>query len=131
MLETPFSLFISKKPGEIPIFGTFISEKRPISISVYISLKINIFRPAMFYYVIVTSYVDRCSCWYQWKEETLPYTMVPNKRWQPPHQEDVSQKRAQEDEGRRVQDLYIIILKTGGTPHAYCNLVSRLRLLVS
>ena len=27
MLETPFPFFISKKPGEIPIFGTFLSEK--------------------------------------------------------------------------------------------------------
>ena len=33
----------------------------------------------MFYYVIVMSYVDKFSWfWYQWKEETLPYTMVPN-----------------------------------------------------
>ena len=44
-----------------------------------ISLKIYIFRSAMFCYVIVTSYVDWFSWfWYQWKEETLPYTMVPN-----------------------------------------------------
>ena len=27
MLETSFSSFISKKPGEIPIFGTFFDEK--------------------------------------------------------------------------------------------------------
>ena len=27
MLETPFPFFISKKPGEISIFGTFLSEK--------------------------------------------------------------------------------------------------------
>ena len=54
----------------------FFSEK---SILAYISLKINIFRSAMLYYVIVTSYVDRFSWfWYQWKEETLSYTMVPN-----------------------------------------------------
>ena len=33
----------------------------------------------MFYYVIVTSYVDWFSWfWNQWKEKTLPYTMVPN-----------------------------------------------------
>ena len=45
-----------------------------------ILLKINIFWSAMFYYVIVTSYVDRLSWfWYQCKEETLPYTMVPTK----------------------------------------------------
>ena len=53
MLETPFPLFISKKAGEIPIFGTFFSEK---SILGYISLKIDIFRSAMLYYIIVTSY---------------------------------------------------------------------------
>ena len=48
-------------------------------ILVYISLKIVIFRWAMLYYVIVTSYVNRFLwVWYQWKEETLPYTMVPN-----------------------------------------------------
>ena len=27
MLETPFPFFISKKPGEIPIFGTFLAKK--------------------------------------------------------------------------------------------------------
>ena len=27
MLETPFSFFICKKPGEIPIFGTFLAKK--------------------------------------------------------------------------------------------------------
>ena len=27
MLETPFSFFISKKPSEIPIFGTFLAKK--------------------------------------------------------------------------------------------------------
>ena len=33
----------------------------------------------MFYYVIVTSYIDRFSWfWYQLKEETLSYTMEPN-----------------------------------------------------
>ena len=45
----------------------------------YILLKIDIFMSAMYYYVIVMSYIDRFSWfWYQWKEETLPYTMVPN-----------------------------------------------------
>ena len=50
-----------KKTGKIPIFGTFLAKK---SILAYISLKfekINIFRSAMFYYIIVTSYVDRFS----------------------------------------------------------------------
>ena len=28
MLETPFPFFMSKKPGEIPIFGTFLAEKK-------------------------------------------------------------------------------------------------------
>ena len=27
MLETPFPSFISQKPGEIPIFGTFMAKK--------------------------------------------------------------------------------------------------------
>ena len=27
MLKTPFPFFISKKPGEIPIFGTFLAKK--------------------------------------------------------------------------------------------------------
>ena len=75
-LETPFPSFISKKPGEIPIFGTFFGEN---SILPYISLKIGFFRSAMFENVIVTSYVGRFSkFWYQWKGETLPYTMVPH-----------------------------------------------------
>ena len=51
---SPF--FISKTLGEIPIFGTSpILAYRPIS------LKIDIFRLTMFYYVIVTSYEDRFS----------------------------------------------------------------------
>ena len=76
MLEISLPFFISKKPGGIPIFGTFLAKK---SILAYISLKIDIFRSAILYYVIVTSYFDRFSWfWYQWKEETLPYTMVPN-----------------------------------------------------
>ena len=41
-----------------------------------ILLKIDIFRSVMLYYVIVTSYVDRFSWfWYQWKEETPPYSL--------------------------------------------------------
>ena len=40
MLETPFPFFISKKPGEIPIFGTFFSEKMDfVSIWVYFHWK--------------------------------------------------------------------------------------------
>ena len=27
MLETPFAFFISKNPGEIPIFGTFLAKE--------------------------------------------------------------------------------------------------------
>ena len=73
----PFSFFISKKPSEITIFGIFLAKKK--SSLAYISLKIDIFRSVMFYYVIVMSYVDRYSWfYYQWKEETLSYTMVPN-----------------------------------------------------
>ena len=61
MLETPFSFFISNKLGEIPIFGTVLAKKK--SIFAYILLKIDIFRSAMLYYVIL----------YKWKEETLPH----------------------------------------------------------
>ena len=57
MLETPFPFFVSKKPGEIPIFGTFLAKN---SVLAYILLK-KTFWSAMFYYVIVTSYVDRFS----------------------------------------------------------------------
>ena len=61
-----------KKTDEIPKFGTLLAKT---SILAYILLKIDIFRSVMFYYVIVTSYVDWFSWfWYQWKEETLPYT---------------------------------------------------------
>ena len=38
------------------MFGTFLAKKSTVA---YISLKIDIFRLAMFYYVIVTLYVDR------------------------------------------------------------------------
>ena len=58
MLETSFPSFISKTPGETPIFGTFFGEN---SILPYISLKIGFFRSAMFENVIVTSYVGRFS----------------------------------------------------------------------
>ena len=80
MLETPFPFFINKKPGEIPIFGTFLEKKNGFfpNFSLF-SLKLRFLSPAMFENVIVTSYIDRFSLfWYQWKEETLPYTMVPN-----------------------------------------------------
>ena len=60
MLETPFPFFRGKKKKKK-------KKKKPG----------EIFRSAMFYYVIVTSYVDRFSwCWYQWKEETIPFTIV-------------------------------------------------------
>ena len=53
---------ISIEPGEIPIFGTFLAKT---SILAYILLKIDIFRSVLFYYAIVTSYVDRFSWfWY-------------------------------------------------------------------
>ena len=62
MLETPFAFFISKKAGEIPIFGTFFSEKIIFFFNFGLfSLKIRFLSPAMFENVIVTSYVDRFS----------------------------------------------------------------------
>ena len=49
--------------GEILKLGTFLAKK---SVLAYISLKLDIFRSDMSYYVIVTSYVDRFSWfWYQ------------------------------------------------------------------
>ena len=80
MLETPFPFFISKKPGEILIFGTFLVKKLIFFFNFGLfSLKIRFLSPAMFENLIVMSYVDRFSWfWYQWKKETLPYTMVPN-----------------------------------------------------
>ena len=51
MLETPFPFFISKKPGKIPIFGTFLAKN---SILAYISLKIDIFWSDDLYDVIIT-----------------------------------------------------------------------------
>ena len=40
MLETPFPFFICKKPGEIPIFGTFLAKKLIfLSILVYVHWK--------------------------------------------------------------------------------------------
>ena len=67
MLEKPFSFFINKKLDEIPIFGTFLVKK--MSFSLYFGL----------YYVIVTSYANWFSWfWYQWKEATLPYSMISN-----------------------------------------------------
>ena len=75
-IRNTISLLYKQKPGEIPIFGIFLAKN---SILAYILLKINIFRSVMFYYVIVTSYVDRFLWfWYQGKEKTLFYTMVPN-----------------------------------------------------
>ena len=75
MLETPFPSFISKnrvKFRHLELFwrkfnfALYFPENRP-------------FRSAMFENVIVTSYVGRFSkFWYQWKGETLPYTMVPH-----------------------------------------------------
>ena len=72
MLETQFPFFIIEKTGEIPIFGIFFFSEKKINFGLY-------FASAMSYYVIMTLYVDWFSWfWYQWKEETLPYTKVPN-----------------------------------------------------
>ena len=63
MLETPFPFFISKKPGEIPTFGTFLAKKKNdffFNFGLF-SLKIRFLSPAMIENVIVTSYVDRFS----------------------------------------------------------------------
>ena len=70
-----FPSLISQKPGEIPIFRTFLAK---FSILAYISLKIGYFELGHDYDVTVTSYLG---CWYLfwyvWKEETPSYTMVP------------------------------------------------------
>ena len=41
MLERPFPFFVSKKAGEIMIFGNFLAKKK--SVLAYILLKIDIF----------------------------------------------------------------------------------------
>ena len=41
--------------------GNFLAIKKIKSILAYMLLEIDIFRSAMSYYVIVTSYVDQCS----------------------------------------------------------------------
>ena len=80
MLETPFPSFISQKPGEIPIFGTFMAKKSIFMVFAYISEILEISVPAMHYDVTVTSYMGCLYFfWYVWKEETHTYTMVPNK----------------------------------------------------
>ena len=75
MLESPFPFFISQKPGEIPIFRTFLAK---FSIFAYISLKIGYFELSDDYDVTVMSYL---LCWYVfwyvWKGEIPSYTMVP------------------------------------------------------
>ena len=53
MLETPLRF-----SGEIPIFETFVSEK--VNFDLYFAEN-RLFRSVMFYYLIVTSYVDRFS----------------------------------------------------------------------
>ena len=70
-----FPSLISQKPGEIPIFRTFLAK---FSILAYISLKIGYFELGHDYDVTVTSCL-RCwyLFWYVWKEETPSYTMVP------------------------------------------------------
>ena len=61
MLESPFPFFISQKPGEIPIFRTFLAKFSIFSIFAYISLKIGYFELDDDYDVTVTSYLGR---WY-------------------------------------------------------------------
>ena len=58
MLETPFPVFISEKPGEIPIFRTFLAKNNDFFLKFGLfSLKIRFLSPAMFENVIVTSYL--------------------------------------------------------------------------
>ena len=57
------------KPGEIPIFRTFVAK---FSIFAYISLKIGHIELGDEYDLTVTSYLGQwCLFWYVWKEETL------------------------------------------------------------
>ena len=51
-------LYKQKKPGEIPIFGTFLAKKWIFFNFGLYSLKLRFLSPAMFENVIVTSYVD-------------------------------------------------------------------------
>ena len=71
------SLLYEQNTGWNSHIWNFFSEKK-INFGLYFAEN-QIFRSTMLYYVIVSSYVCRFSWfWYQWKEETLPYTMVPN-----------------------------------------------------
>ena len=75
-VKNTISLLYKQKTWWNSDIWNFLAKK---SILAHISLKIDIFRSAMLYYVIVTLCVDRFSWfWYQRKEETLPYIMVPN-----------------------------------------------------
>ena len=70
---------ISKTPGQIQISRPFFREKNQFWPIFRWKLTFS-GRPCFITSLwLVTSYADRFSWfWYQWKEETLPYTMVPN-----------------------------------------------------
>ena len=70
------TFFISKKPGEILIFGTF-SAKKKINFGLYF-VENRHFRSAMFYYVIVTSYDFHDFVSTERRDPSLPYTTVSN-----------------------------------------------------
>ena len=74
------SLLYKQKTGWNFDIWNFYSEKIDFFFNFGLfSLKIRFLSPAMFENVIVKSSVHWFSWfWYHWKEETLPYTMVPN-----------------------------------------------------
>ena len=79
-IRNTISLLYKQKTGWNSDIWNFFSEKNELFFNFGLfSLKLRFLSPAMFENVIVTSYVDWFSWfWYQWKEETLPYTMVSN-----------------------------------------------------
>ena len=67
-----FPSFISQNPGEIPIFGTFLAK---FSFLAYFSQKIGYFEV-----LVMFCHTNVCLFWYEWKEETHRFTMVPIRR---------------------------------------------------
>ena len=72
MLETPFPFFVSKKPDEIPIFGTFLEKQLIFFFSILVYFHWNSafwVRPCLKTSLWSHTLTDFPWFWYQWKEE--------------------------------------------------------------
>ena len=77
-VRIPFPFFICKNWGKSDIWN-FFSEKINFGLYFAENRHLQVHHFLLRHCDVMTSYVGRCSwSWYQWKEETLPYTMVPN-----------------------------------------------------